>query len=291
MTSDALETLGSQIDEAFFLIGGAILAIELIGGLIKGTLRWRSLGDMVASASTQLPFILIQITLLTGAFGIYVLISESLITWTLPITAGTIVLAVLVADFTYYWEHRLAHEIRVLWLHHAVHHSSRHMNIVTGFRFGPFEGVWSIIAHLPMLFIGFSPEMLLFGNLAVLAYQTWIHTELIGKLGPAEWVMNTASHHRVHHGCDDKYLDRNYAGILIIWDRLFGTFQVEEETPCYGLKRDFDSVNPLVVWFSEFPGFFRDLKNARSWGEAWMRTFGRPDWTPEPGAAALTERG
>ena len=115
----------------------------------------------------------------------------------------------------------------------------------------------------------------------VLAYQTWIHTELIGKLGALEAFLNTPANHRVHHGCDEKYIDKNYGGILIIWDRLFGTYQREEERPRYGLKRDFDSVNPFVVWFSELPRFFEDLKNARTFGETWMYIFGRPGWAPK----------
>ena len=115
-------------------------------------------------------------------------------------------------------------------------------------------------------------------------WQTWLHTELIGKLGPLEWVLNTPSHHRVHHGSDAKYLDRNYGGILIVWDRLFKTFQVEEETPNYGLTRDFDSVNPLKIWFSEVPQYWRDVRKATSWHDVWMRTFGGPDWRPKNGA-------
>ncbi|MCG8325866.1 MAG: sterol desaturase family protein, partial [Thiotrichales bacterium] len=201
-------------------------------------------------------------------------------------TAWTVALAVLVADFLYYWEHRLAHEVRILWLHHAVHHSSRHMNITTAFRFGPFEGVWGAVMLFPMVLMGFPPELAIFGGLVVLAYQTWLHTELIGKLGPLEWLLNTPSHHRVHHGSDDAYLDRNYGGILILWDRLFGSFQAETERPRYGLTRDFDSVNPLVVWFSELPQFFRDLAAARSWREVWMLTFGPPGWRPEPHGTA-----
>jgi sterol desaturase/sphingolipid hydroxylase (fatty acid hydroxylase superfamily) len=115
----------------------------------------------------------------------------------------------------------------------------------------------------------------------VLAYQTWIHTELIGKLGVVDRVLNTPANHRVHHGCDDKYIDRNYGGILIVWDRLFGTYQAEEETPRYGLKRDFHSVNPLVVWFSELPQFVCDVRNARTWRDRWMYMFGPPGWAAD----------
>jgi sterol desaturase/sphingolipid hydroxylase (fatty acid hydroxylase superfamily) len=277
-----VESLGNRIDEVFVYIGAAILAIELVEGWIRGSLKGRTFGDMFASASTQVPSILIDTVVLTTAYGLYVLAADAFVTWSLPLTVATVVAAVFVADFIYYWEHRLAHEIRFLWLHHAVHHSSRFMNISTGVRFGPFEGVWTMIALFPMVLMGFPPELILLGHLIVLAYQTWIHTELIGKLGPVEWVLNTPSHHRVHHGCDDKYLDRNYGGILIVWDRMFGTFQAEEETPRYGLKRDFDSVNPLVVWFSELPQYFRDLRSAGSWHEAWMLTFGPPGWSPQP---------
>ena len=290
MTDSALERVGTQIDEAFFLIGAAILTIELVEGWVKGKLRWRTFADMLASASTQAPFLLVEIVVLTGAYGLYVLVADSLITWSLPMTVWMAALAVLVADVIYYWEHRLAHEIRFLWLQHAVHHSSRCLNIITGVRFGPFEGVWAVLAHLPMVLMGFPPELIIFGSLVVLAYQTWLHTELIGKLGPLEWVLNTPSHHRVHHGSDDKYLDRNYGGILIIWDRMFGSFQAEEETPTYGLTRDFDSVNPLTVWFSELPQYVRDLRKARTWHEVWMRTFGRPGWKPNEASQPNRDR-
>ncbi len=280
MTNDALERLGERIDEAFLLIGLAILVIEIAKGFFDGKLTRRGFADMVASISTQIPFIAFEILIMTGAYGLFFVASETFVSWTFPVTIWTVVLAVLVADFLYYWEHRLAHEIRVLWLQHAVHHSSRYMNITTAFRFGPFEGIWSAIVLFPMVLVGFPPELVFFGTLAVLAYQTWLHTELIGKLGLLEWVLNTPSHHRVHHGSDDAYLDKNYGGILIIWDRMFGSFQLEEVTPRYGLKRDFDSVNPLVVWISELPTFFREVAGARSGREAWMRIFGRPDWKP-----------
>jgi len=170
--------------------------------------------------------------------------------------------------------------VRLLWTQHAVHHSSRDMNIATGVRFGPLEGLWSLIVHIPLALMGFAPEAILFGVIVVLAYQSWLHTELIGKLGPLERVLNTPSHHRVHHGCDDKYLDKNYAGILIVWDRMFGSFQKEEETPRYGLRRDFNSQNPLLVWVSELPGLLRDLRKARNLREAWNYLIRPPGWTP-----------
>lgn len=281
MSIDVLNDLGTQIDDAFFLIGVAILLIELLEAWFKGTLKRRKLVEMLVSASTQIPSILFEVLVMTGAYAVYYILAETVVDWSIPITWWSILLVLLIADFVYYWEHRIAHEVRILWTQHAVHHSSRDYNIVTAVRFGPFEGVWAMIIHIPMVLMGFAPEMVFFGQIVVLAYQTWLHTETIGKLGPLELILNTPSHHRVHHGADDKYLDRNYAGILIIWDRMFGTFQVEEETPRYGLKRAFDSQNPLRVWFSELPQLWRDLKAARSAREVIMRLFAKPGWEPK----------
>lgn len=280
MTLETLTAFGRDFDDAFFLIGAAILAIELLKGLFSGSLTGRSVLDMVASASTQIPYLIVEIFLLSFAYLGFVYVSEAFVSWAMPLTVWTVVLAVLAADFIYYWEHRLAHRVRILWTQHAVHHSSRHMNILVGIRFGPFEGFISALLHFPLILIGFPPQVVFFGILVVLAYQTWIHTEVIGKLGVLEGIINTPANHRVHHGCDDKYIDKNYGGILIIWDRLFGTYQREEETPNYGLKRDYDSVNPLSVWLSEWPNLFRELGEAKSAREVWMRLFGTPEWQP-----------
>ena len=278
MNAETLTELGSNIDDAFFIIGGFIFLIEIAEALFKGSLKGKKVGEMLVSASTQIPYLLVEILIMTSAYGIFYILSASFVSWTLPYEWWVIVLAVIVADLTYYWEHRIAHEVRILWTQHAVHHSSRDLNIITGIRFGPLEGVWSLVAHIPMVFLGFPPELIFFGIIVVLAYQTWLHTELIGKLGWLEAFLNTPSHHRVHHGSDDKYLDKNYGGILIIWDRIFGTFQVEEETPIYGLKRDFDSRNPVEVWFSEIPGLFKDIRSSRSVGDAFKYMFKHPGW-------------
>ena len=281
MNAEVLERLGTQIDDAFFIIGAIILLIELAEAWFKGSFKGRSIVEMLASASTQIPYLAVEILIMTGAYGLYYVVADAFVSWSFPITWWTAVFALIVADFVYYWEHRIAHEVRLLWTQHAVHHSSREFNIATGIRFGPLESFWALIIHIPMILIGFPPELVFFGSLSVLAYQTWIHTETIGKLGPLEKVLNTPSHHRVHHGSDDKYLDKNYGGILIIWDRMFGTFQVEEETPRYGLKRDFDSRNPIHVWFSELPQLARDLRAAKSAREVFMRLFGKPGWEPK----------
>jgi sterol desaturase/sphingolipid hydroxylase (fatty acid hydroxylase superfamily) len=280
MTPESYMGLAGQIDDVFFIIGAAILLIELAEAMFKGSLKGKTLLEMIASASTQLPYLLVEIVLMTAAYGALYVVSFEFVPWSIPTTWPWLLVALLLADVTYYWEHRIAHQVRLLWTQHAVHHSSRDYNIVTAVRFGPLESLWSLIMHIPMVLIGFSPDVVLGSVIVVLGYQTWLHTELIGKLGPLEWVLNTPSHHRVHHGSDAKYLDKNYAGILIIWDRMFGSFQVEEERPRYGLTTDFDSQNPIKVWFSEIPGLWRDLRNAKDSREIWGRLFGPPGWKP-----------
>jgi len=276
MNIEALTQFGSNFDDGFFLIGIAILAIEIVKGLFTRTMHRTAFLDMFANVSTQLPFLIMQVVLFSAIYACYSLIADSLVTWTIPTTTLTALLVVLIADLTYYWEHRFAHQVRIFWTQHAVHHSSRFMNISVAVRFGPFEGLLSALFHLPLVLIGFSPELVFFGILIVQAYQTWIHTELVGKLGFIDSVLNTPSNHRVHHGCDEKYIDKNYGGIFIIWDRLFGTYQQEDETPRYGLARDFDSTNPFRVWFSELPRLFSDMSSVSSLRELRIVLFGRP---------------
>jgi len=280
MTLSEFGELATQIDEAFLLIGFVLLIIEIAELAFKGSLRGRSISEMLVSVSTQVPTLLVETTIMTFAYAAYWALHQGIVTWPIPTNWWGLLLALIVADFIYYWEHRIAHQVRILWTQHAVHHSSRDLNIATALKFGPLEGLWSFIAYLPMVFIGFAPEVVVASAIIVLGYQTWLHTELIGKLGPLEWVLNTPSHHRVHHGCDQKYLDRNYGAVFIVWDRLFDTFQLEEERPRYGLVGDFDSQNPLRVWFSELPSLWRDLRNANSVREVWLVLFEPPGGKP-----------
>ncbi len=276
MNIEALTQFGSNFNDGIFLIGIAILAIEVVRGLFSKSMPRTAFFDMFANVSTQLPFLIVEVVLFSAIYASYSIIADSFVTWTIPTTTLSALLIVLIADLTYYAEHRFAHQVRIFWTQHAVHHSSRFMNISVAVRFGPFEGLLSALFHLPLVLIGFSPELVFFGILIVQAYQTWIHTELVGKLGFIDGILNTPSNHRVHHGCDEKYIDKNYGGIFIIWDRLFGTYQQEDETPRYGLARDFDSTNPFRVWFSELPRLFSDMGSVSSLRELWIVLFGRP---------------
>ena len=276
MNSESIEQLGTSFDEVFVTIGFVILVIEVLKSFFSGKFEGRKFLDMFANISTQVPYLLIEIFIFSSIYLGYEYLSANFVSWILPINAVSVIAILLIADFVYYWEHRFAHEVRLFWTQHAVHHSSRFMNITVAVRFGPGEGFLSGVFHLPLVFLGFTPELIIFAALAVQAYQTWLHTELIGKLGFLEGWLNTPANHRVHHGCDEKYIDKNYGGILIIWDRLFGTYQKEEETPRYGLATDFDSVNPIKVWFSELPKLFTDLQQAQNGQETWTALFGRP---------------
>ncbi len=186
----------------------------------------------------------------------------------------------LLVDLAYYWFHRLHHEVRLLWAAHVTHHSSQYYNLATALRqsWSPITGIFF---YLPVALLGFDPVMIATCYALNLIYQFWIHTELIGRLGPLEWVMNTPSHHRVHHGTNLQYLDRNHAGTLIIWDRLFGTFEPEGERVVYGLTKNIRSHNPIYVAYHEFASIFRDVRKAGSWQTRLRWMLKPPGWSPD----------
>jgi len=184
-------------------------------------------------------------------------------------------------DLAYYWFHRIHHEVRVFWASHVVHHSSQHYNLSTALR-----QTWTPMTALPfwapLALLGFAPWMILTQQAISLMYQFWIHTERIGRLpAPFEFFFNTPSHHRVHHGANDVYLDRNYGGILIVWDRLFGSFQGETERPRYGLTRNIRTFRPTRVAFHEFADLARDVRRAGGWGDRLRYVFREPGWSPD----------
>jgi sterol desaturase/sphingolipid hydroxylase (fatty acid hydroxylase superfamily) len=151
-------------------------------------------------------------------------------------------------DFAYYWFHRISHESRFFWNFHVVHHSSEHFNLSVAVRQSWFSGLAHWMFYAPVMLLGFAPWMFGIMHGLNLLYQFWIHTEFVRTLGPLEYVLNTPSHHRVHHGVNDIYLDRNYAGALIIWDRIFGSFVPETEAPRYGIIKPIKSYN--VLWIN-----------------------------------------
>jgi sterol desaturase/sphingolipid hydroxylase (fatty acid hydroxylase superfamily) len=195
--------------------------------------------------------------------------------------------ALIAVDFAYYWFHRLHHEVRVLWASHVPHHSSQRYNLSTALRqsWTPFTG---LPFYLPLALF-FSPAQIATAYGINLLYHFLIHTELIDRLGPFEWVFNTPSHHRVHHGANVQYLDRNYAGILIVWDRWFGSFEPERERVRYGLTKNITSFNPLYAAFHEFVAVFRDALTAHSLRDAIGYLLQPPGWKPQGAGATATD--
>ncbi len=190
-------------------------------------------------------------------------------------------LAVLGWDFTYYWSHRWSHEVRVLWASHVQHHSSRLYNLSVALR--QEWGEWlRLPLYLPLVWLGVEPLVVAVAASINLVYQYWLHTEVVGRLpGWFELVFNTPSHHRVHHGSNQQYLDRNYGSILIVWDRLFGTFEPERERVVYGLTTNIDSHNPLVIATHEAVDIWRDLRAAPTWADRLGFVLRGPGWAAE----------
>jgi sterol desaturase/sphingolipid hydroxylase (fatty acid hydroxylase superfamily) len=183
-------------------------------------------------------------------------------------------------DLAYYWFHRVSHESRVFWASHVVHHSSTHYNLSTALR-----QTWVPMTYLPfwlpLLLLGFPPWMVLLAQAWSLIYQFGLHTERIARLPrPLEAIFNTPSHHRVHHGSNEVYLDRNYGGILIIWDRLFGSFEPEGERVRYGLTTNIGTFKPLRVAFGEYTALWHDIRVAHGARTKLALVFRGPGWRP-----------
>lgn len=240
-------------------------SLELVIYAMRKQLNGRLLGDAAANVVTQLLFIVTGVVFYVGVLALFYSIYPRY-SWTqIPTNGWTIALAILLADFAYYWEHRFTHRTGIGWASHTVHHSSAIFNISTAYRFGPLDAILGVPLVLPMVFLGFSPILVLFAVGAVQLYQLWLHTEIIGKLPRFfEFVFNTPSHHRVHHGSNAEYLDRNYGGILILWDRLFGTFAGERAPLVYGVLPPLRTLNPLRIWLHGFARLFQKMRRAPS---------------------------
>ncbi len=184
-------------------------------------------------------------------------------------------------DFIYYWNHRMMHEVRGMWAIHVVHHSSERYNLSTALRqpVADVLGVW--VPYGLLARVGIRPALISQARGINLLYQYWIHTDVIRSIGVAEEVLNTPSHHRVHHGSNQKYLDRNHGSILIVWDRLFGTFQPEEEAVVYGLTKNIDTYNPVRVAGHEYADIARDIADSTTWHDRLSFVLRGPGWAYE----------
>jgi sterol desaturase/sphingolipid hydroxylase (fatty acid hydroxylase superfamily) len=263
-------TLPRWLDYAGMILSAALfvmLPVELIRQHRANRLTRQSWLEMFANISPLVPTILVG-----GAVTAFVIwlftAAAALAPWTLPVNGWTALAAIILVDAVYYVDHRIGHRMRLMWaVSHSVHHSSPVFNQTTGLRISFVDGFISPWYYTVIILAGFDPLLVAAAFGVNLGYQQWIHTEVIGKLGWFDRWFNSPSNHRVHHGSQSQYLDKNYGGILMIWDRLFGTYEPEGEPVVYGLTEPIGSVNPWRVHFEEAIRLVRKftaLKTARA---------------------------
>jgi alkylglycerol monooxygenase len=265
----------------FFFV---LMGVEALVGRARGRRVFRA-PDVLTDLALGVLQVLVTVLAAGLLSGLYLFAWEYRL-WTAPSSPWTWVLAFVGVDFLYYWFHRASHRSMLAWATHAPHHSSEDYNFAVALRQGPLQPLCSQLFYLPLALVGVPFEV--FAGLAAinLLYQFWIHTELVGKLGPIEWIFNTPSHHRVHHGCNTRYLDRNHGGIFIIWDRLFGTFVEEEDTPIYGTVKPAATWNPLLAWWLPFGDIVAKLRHGHGVVDVARALFAPPEWLPAGMAAA-----
>jgi sterol desaturase/sphingolipid hydroxylase (fatty acid hydroxylase superfamily) len=279
-TSELIITWATPV---FFLLIG----IELLVARLRGRSPYGS-SDAVNSIGLGVISQLVGVFTKLVSIGIYAWCVGHVALFTLPenslwVWAG----ALLMYDFCYYWLHRMGHEVNILWAAHVVHHQSEHYNLTTALRQTGSGALLGWLFYLPMAIIGVPVKVFVVVALIDLLYQFWVHTEMIGKLGWFDRVFCSPSNHRAHHAVNDRYLDRNYGGILIVWDRLFGTFVEEDDTdrPVYGTRSPLRSWNPLWANAEVYWRTAQDAWHAKRWRDklqVWLRP---PGWRPADVAA------
>jgi sterol desaturase/sphingolipid hydroxylase (fatty acid hydroxylase superfamily) len=273
----------------FYAIPGFVLLLIVEAGLAaRMQLDLYELPDTAASITMGLGMLLIGLATKPPIFLLYTLFHRFAI-FPLGYAWWVWILAFFADEFSYYWFHRTSHQCRLFWASHVVHHSSLRYNLGTALRQSWTGSLTGWVFWLWMPLIGFPPIMIMTMQAVSLIYQYWIHTELIRSTGPLEKIINTPSHHRAHHGSNPRYIDRNHGGTLIIWDRLFGTFEAESEKVEYGLTKNIQTYNPFRIAFHEWADMARDVRHARTWRERWKYVLGAPGWKPENLSSSMAE--
>ena len=193
----------------------------------------------------------------------------------IPVWAMWVVTFILI-DLVFYIYHRMSHRVRFLWAIHMSHHSSEEMNFAVSFRQAWLGPVSKIPFFMTLPLMGLDPTMIAIAGVVSTLWGIVGHTQIINKLGPIEWIFNTPSHHRVHHGSNEQYIDKNYGNLFIIWDRFFGTFEPEKETVKYGLVNNVDTFNPIKITIMGWTSILRDMKNSQTFRQALYLFFGPP---------------
>ena len=267
--------LSNSIEEIDFIILLGLAVVELLIDLFSRNRR--NYRDTLANIAIAIVYSLTSITIgYAIAFSGLAFFSQFRLL-EIPTNGWTFTVVIIVADFIYYWEHRTEHRIRFFWAYHNVHHSSMDYNYTVASRLSWVETCFIWIFYIPMALLGFDPLLIFVGVQISAAYQTWIHTQKIGRLGILEKFVNTPALHRVHHASNSRYIDRNFGGILMIWDRLFGTYQPEIEKPVYGLTKNINTNNPFKINAIAYQEIISYIASARNRQEVWHSIFGRLD--------------
>ena len=259
-----------------------IFAALILTEAIVSSLRHRQvyeLKDFAGSMSQLVMNILVKLGVDAAIIGFhFYLYQYRIFDWAGPLQW---LITLVALDFVFYWYHRASHRSRFLWAAHVVHHSSERMNFGTALRQSPTGPFTRALFYWPLPLLGFDPLVIASAGAVATIYGFWTHTEQINKLWkPLEYIFVTPSHHRAHHGSNPEYIDKNYANFLIIWDRMFGTFQQEQAPVQYGLINNIDTYNPLRIAFQEWAALFRDMARAGSARLAWQRWVNPPGWKP-----------
>ncbi|AEF35910.1 MULTISPECIES: sterol desaturase family protein [Mycobacteriaceae] len=286
---------GPMRDPVLFAIPFFLLLLTLewtaarkLADLERGSYRardaWTSISMGLVSVATTAGW---KFLALLGYAAIYTYLAP----WHLsPRQWYTWVIAILGVDLLYYTYHRIAHRVRLIWATHQAHHSSQYYNLATALR-QKWNNSGEVLLWIPLPLFGIPPWMVFAAFSVNLIYQFWVHTERIDKLPRViEFIFNTPSHHRVHHGMDQEYLDKNYGGILIVWDRLFGSFAPERFRPHYGLTKQVDTFNIVKLQIHEYASIIADVRAARSWRDRLGYVFGPPGWQPASSRASAALR-
>lgn len=255
--------------------------IELIRYAYLKRLSFDIVADSAANVIAFVGFVAIEYALgILFATRLYFWIYENLSLPHLSLNLVTIVTCVLLADLMYYWDHRMMHRIGVGWATHTVHHSSPHFNMSVAYRFGPLDAVFPLLFSVPIVMLGYHPILVLLSEVLVQQFQAILHTEAIRQFPrPIEFLLNTPSHHRVHHGSNRQYWDKNYAGMLIIWDRMFGTFEPEVEPVEYGIEQPIKSNNPVKVFLHGILRLVSKIVRTRGFTNKLRVLYKPPSWS------------
>ena len=257
----------------------ALIGIEIVVERWQHRQLYR-LNDSLTNLSCGITSQLFGVLTKSFTFAAYLVVYHYARLATLPTTWYTLLLLFVAYDLCFYFAHRASHVVHLFWAGHVVHHQSEEYNLSVALRQSAAEQVFTVPFYLPLALLGFHPESMLFVSAVNLVYQFWVHTETIGKLGWLEFVLNTPSHHRVHHGRNPEYIDKNFAGMFIVWDRLFRTFEPEQAEVVYGVTTPVASWNPVYAQTAHFFTLWHDLRRIPSFADKVRYLVRKPGWYP-----------